>query len=63
MIIFGSSDGYLYAVDSGNGRIRSKINLGAPVFSNVCLAGDLLYVADFSGNICCFKVNIDNYLK
>ncbi len=58
MIIFGASDGYLYAVDSGNGRIRSKINLGAPVFSNACLAGDLLYVADFSGNFCCFKVNM-----
>jgi len=54
MIVFGASDGYLYAIDSGNGRIRCKINLGAPVFSTACLAGDLLYVADFSGNISCF---------
>jgi outer membrane protein assembly factor BamB/predicted phosphodiesterase len=59
MIIFGASDGYLYTIDSGNGRIRNKINLGAPVFSNACLAGDLLYVADFSGNISCFHANID----
>ena len=58
MIIFGASDGYLYTIDSGNGRIRNKINLGAPVFSNACLAGDLLYVADFSGNISCFHANI-----
>lgn len=54
MIVFGASDGYLYAIDSGNGRIRCKINLGAPVFSTACLAGDLLYVADFSGNISAF---------
>jgi outer membrane protein assembly factor BamB len=60
MIIFGASDGYLYAVDSDNGRIISKINLGAPVFSTACLADSLLYVTDFSGNISCFKVNIDH---
>lgn len=63
MIIFGASDSYLYAVDSSNGRIRNKINLGAPVFSKACLAGDLLYVADFSGNISCFNVNIDHSLR
>ena len=51
MIIFGASDGYLYAVDRGKGRIMSKTNLGAPVFSTACLADNLLYVADFSGNI------------
>ena len=56
MIIFGASDGYLYTVDRENGRIMNKINLGAPVFSTACLAGDLLYVADFSGNISCFSV-------
>lgn len=60
MIIFGASDGYLYVVQRDNGRVMSKINLGAPVFSNAFLAGDLLYVADFSGNISCFRVNIDH---
>lgn len=60
MIMFGASDGYLYVVQRDNGRVMSKINLGAPVFSNACLAGDLLYVADFSGNISCFRVNIDH---
>jgi len=56
MIIFGASDGYLYGVDQGNGRIITKINLGAPVLGNVCLEDSLLYVADFSGNISCFSV-------
>ncbi|NLD64790.1 MAG: PQQ-binding-like beta-propeller repeat protein [Bacteroidales bacterium] len=57
MIIFGASDGYLYSLDRDNGRIMDKINLGAPVFSTACLAGNLLYVADFSGNISCFNLN------
>ena len=57
MIIFGASDGYLYSVDGDNGKIMDKINLGAPVFSTACLAGNLLYVADFSGNISCFNLN------
>ncbi|MRR24227.1 phosphoesterase, partial [bacterium] len=56
MIIFGASDGYLYAVDYETGRIITKINLGAPVFNTACLAGNFLYVADFSGNISCFSV-------
>jgi outer membrane protein assembly factor BamB len=56
MIIFGASDGYLYGVDHDNGRIIVKINLGAPVFSTPCLTDNLLYVADFSGNISCFQV-------
>ena len=56
MIVFGASDGYLYAVDTDTGRIITKINLGAPVLGRVCLTGNALFVADFSGNISCFSV-------
>ncbi|MCJ7820205.1 MAG: PQQ-binding-like beta-propeller repeat protein, partial [Bacteroidales bacterium] len=56
MIVFGASDGYLYAVDQYNGRIITKINLGAPVLGKVCLQDNFLFVADFSGNISCFSV-------
>lgn len=56
MIIFGASDGYLYAVDMDNGRILTKTELGAPLFGKPCMAGNDLYVADFSGNISCFSV-------
>ncbi len=59
MIIFGASDGYLYAVERDSGRIITKINLGAPLFSTACLADNRLYVADFSGNISCFSVRND----
>jgi len=56
MIVCGASDGFLYLVDPDNGTILSKTNLGAPVLGNICLTDDHLYVADFSGNICCFSV-------
>ena len=56
MIVFGASDGYLYAVDKDNGRIITKVNLGAPVLGRACLEGNDLFVADFSGNISCFSV-------
>lgn len=56
MIIFGASDGYLYAVDQKNGRTISKINLGAPVLGTACFSDNRLFVADFSGNIFCFSI-------
>ena len=60
MIVFGASDGYLYAVDRDNGRIITKINLGAPVLGRACLEGNNLFVADFSGNLSCFSLPHDN---
>lgn len=56
LIIFGASDGYLYAIDKSNGRILTKINLGAPVWNRVCLKDNNLFVADFSGNLSCFSL-------
>jgi outer membrane protein assembly factor BamB len=57
IIIFGASDGYLYAVDREKGRTIGRINLGAPVFSTACHADNRLFVADFSGNISCFSTS------
>jgi outer membrane protein assembly factor BamB len=57
IIIFGASDGYLYAVDREKGRTIGRINLGAPVFSTACHADNHLFVADFSGNITCFSIS------
>ncbi len=56
MIVTGTSDGYLYAVDQDNGRIITKVNLGAPVSGTASLAGNVLFVADFSENNSCFAV-------
>ena len=56
-LVFGASDGWLYGVDAETGRFLWKRNLGAPIFSSPAVSGDALYVADFSGNIYCFKIN------
>lgn len=55
-LVFGASDGYLYGVNAENGRFQWKRNLGAPIFSSPAVSGDALYVADFSGNLYCFKI-------
>lgn len=56
-LVFGASDGWLYGVDAETGRFLWKRNLGAPIFSSPAVSGDALYVADFSGNLYCFKIN------
>lgn len=55
-LIFGASDGYLYGIDSKSGQFRWKRNLGAPVLSSPVVEGNVLYVADFSGNV--YSINI-----
>ncbi|WP_418359150.1 PQQ-binding-like beta-propeller repeat protein [Sphingobacterium detergens] len=51
---FGASDGYVYALNK-QGKLLSKFNLGAPIFSEITVDGDFIYIADFAGNVSCFK--------
>ncbi len=57
LILFGASDGFLYVVDTNIGATIQKIELGAPVLSTVCVSGNALFVADFSGNVYCFVLS------
>lgn len=50
-LLFGGSDGFLYSLDENSGNILQKINLGAPVFADLSVAGKTVFVADFAGNI------------
>ncbi|NWJ51685.1 MAG: PQQ-binding-like beta-propeller repeat protein [Bacteroidetes bacterium] len=54
LIVFGASDGYLYVVDKNTGSLMQKIEIGSPLLSTVCITGNLLFVTDFGGNVCCF---------
>ena len=58
MIVFGASDGYLYAVDADNGRIITKINLGAPV-----LGSCLLYTSDAADDLLCVDLGGRRFIK
>ena len=54
-LFFGGSDGYVYML-SKQGKLLSKFNLGAPIFSEITVDGDFIYTADFAGNVSCFKL-------
>lgn len=55
MLFFGASDGYLYMLDK-QGKLIDKVCIGAPIFAEVTIEGNLLYVADFAGNVSCFEI-------
>jgi len=56
-IFFGASDGNLYMLDEVTGELNWKTTLGAPVLASPAISGNLLVVADFSGNIYGFTIN------
>jgi len=55
-LYFGASDGYFYVLSAADGRVVSKYNLGSPVFAEVSVTGNMLFTADFSGNVCAFTL-------
>lgn len=56
-ICFGASDGFLYIVDSTNGKVLERVELGSPVLGSVNVEGRSIYVTDFGGNIYRFDYN------
>lgn len=52
--VFGASDGFLYRLDP-QGKLKYKINLGAPILAEVLVKDNLLYVTDFAGNVYSFQ--------
>lgn len=53
-LLFGASDGFLYVLDESNGSVLEKINLGAPIFSEISISGNTCFVADFGGSVYAF---------
>lgn len=54
-LFFGASDGYVYMLNK-QGKLLSKFNLGAPIFSEITVDRNFIYIADFAGNVSCFKL-------
>jgi len=50
-LLLGASDGYIYVLDENSGNVLRKINLGAPIFADLSVVENTLYVADFAGNV------------
>ncbi len=54
-VYFGASDGFFYALDVNSGKEKWKFELGAPILTSPAISGDMLYIADFSGNVYAFS--------
>ncbi len=50
-IYFGANDGYLYCVDAQSGYLNWRLNIGTPLLSSPVIDSEILYVADFAGNL------------
>ncbi|MDP7361774.1 MAG: PQQ-binding-like beta-propeller repeat protein, partial [Candidatus Latescibacteria bacterium] len=54
-IYVAASDGIFRGIDVDTGTGRWQMDLGAPVFTTAAIWGELLYLADFSGNLYAFR--------
>lgn len=48
---FGTSAGFHYVLDCGNGRVVAEIDCGEPIFSTPVVAGDRVYVATLGAQV------------
>lgn len=53
-VVFGASDGYIYAANLKDGTIDWKHNVGVPIFSTIATSGNTFIVSDFGGNVYAF---------
>ena len=50
-IYIGASDGVLYALNRKTGKLQWKHEFGSAVLGTVAVSGNMLFVADFAGNV------------
>lgn len=61
MLIFGASDGKMYLLNPINGQVILRYDLGSPIISDVVTDDSgKIFIADYSGNVHCFELNIAN---
>src|SRR5262245_51756263 len=51
LVVFGSGDGFVYAVDAVDGRVKWRRNVGAAVTSSAAVTERLTYVTDIRGDV------------
>jgi outer membrane protein assembly factor BamB len=50
-VVFGSDNGCLYALDAVTGRLRWRLDTGAPVMATPCIIGGAVYVGTLDGTL------------
>ncbi|MBT6630962.1 MAG: PQQ-binding-like beta-propeller repeat protein, partial [Gemmatimonadetes bacterium] len=58
-IYIAASDGIFRGIDVGTGTERWQMDLGAPVFTTAAIWDELLFLADFAGNLYAFRQGDD----
>lgn len=56
-LYFGGTDGYVYVYNVGDNANPAKYQVYAPIFANIVLDNNKIYVADFAGRVSMFEVN------
>jgi outer membrane protein assembly factor BamB/tRNA A-37 threonylcarbamoyl transferase component Bud32 len=57
LVIFGSLDSYLYALDAKSGYLVWRFKMDKGSISSPCVADGLIYIGSIDGNIYCVNVN------
>jgi len=58
VVVFGSQDGHVYALEAGTGRERWRFRTGGRVYATPAIAGDTVYAADQAGAV--FALSLTN---
>ena len=58
LVIFGSTDGYIYLLDRSTMKERQKIYIGAPIASSPAISGNALFIAAYDGNVYAFAAAV-----
>jgi hypothetical protein len=53
----GASDGVLHVISLDDGRGMATYAVGAPIGSSPVIAGDMLYIGAYDGNIHAFSLH------
>lgn len=55
-LYFGGTDGYVYVYNVGDNTNPTKYQVNAPIFANIVLSGNKIYVGDFAGRVSMFVI-------